>query len=221
MSRAWFLNLGPPSESRPYEACADLEAILATGPGLVLGCEAVGDGGLAKAPKGYVRIRDRSTPGRDNLYAYVKDETGECAHKWRDCKETFPRAQHPHLGPHPPRAILRFSWRGAQIVVAHKPPAWKGAGPARVEHDEYLAKMMNPEPNRQRARLLFWDCNGMAGAQELADRVDGRVVGDKIDSAVVRKVTVEEWSYKRAVQGHYFSTDHPWGAFFLRFQLPA
>lgn len=216
--RAWFLNLGPGSTTSPDEANADIEAILRTNPALTLGCESVLKGPLPPAPKGVVKMRDTSTPGRANIFAYARDPDGEIREKWTDCSTEFPRAQHPHLGPHPARSILQFPFQGQQIVVAHKPPLWKGAGKARWEHDQRLRRIMNPDKDRDRAHLLFWDCNGMKGAQALARRVEGWVVGDKIDNSVVRRIQVVEHGYRRSVGGHTFATDHPWGAFFLRWK---
>jgi len=214
--RAWFLNLGP-STTTPQEAASDIRAMLRTEPALVMGCESLDKGPLPNAP-GYTKIRDTSLPGRANIFAYVKDAP-DLKWDWVDCHLKFPRAEHPELGPHWPRSILRFPLHGEQVIVAHKPPLWKGAGPARWEHDQKLSRMMNPDRNRQRSRMLFWDCNGMEGAQALARRVDGWVVGEHIDNAVVRKVQVVEKGYRPGVDGHHFATDHPWGAFYLRFKF--
>jgi hypothetical protein len=216
--RVWFLNLGPGSTTTNREADADIEAILHSRPALALGVESVDKGPLPPAPKGYVKIRDTSNPGRANIFAYVHDPDGEVKEKWTDCTTEFPRAEHPHLGMHPARSILQFPFQGQQIVVAHKPPLWKGAGKARWEHDQKVARIMKPDKAPDRGRLLFWDCNGMEGAQALARRVDGWLVGEHIDNAVVRKVNIVEHGYREGVGGHHFATDHPWGAFFLRWK---
>lgn len=124
---------------------------------------------------------------------------------------------------HWPRSILSFPYFGAQIVVAHKPPLWPGAARARSEHDMKLVRIMNPGDNgkvgRARSRALFWDSNGVSGAESLANKVDGRVVGDKIDNTVVRRVKVTEHGYRQGIGKHKFATDHPWGAFFMRFEF--
>lgn len=215
--RAWFLNLGP-SSTTPAEADSDIRAILRTNPALLLGCESVGKGALPAPGPNRVKIRDTSNSGRGNIFAYVRDADESLDWKWTDCSKEFPRAEHPQLGPHPARSILQFPFQGEQIVVAHKPPLWKGAGPARWEHDQRLRRIMNPGKNQDRGRLLFWDCNGMKGAQALARRIDGWVVGDKIDNTVVRRIQVVEQGYRRSIGGHTFATDHPWGAFFLRWK---
>lgn len=219
MPRAWFLNLGP-STTTTTEADGDIRAILRTEPALVVGCEAIGKGSLPSPGKTYVRIRDTSRPGRANLFAYVKGvDPAKFEWHWTDCATEFPRNKYP--GMHWPRSILRFSFQGAQVVVAHKPPAWKGAGPARAEHDDHLARIMNPddggEKDHKRSRLLLWDSNGLEGAERLADQVDGRVVGKHIDQALVRQVEVVAHDYRTAINGHTFHTDHPWGAFFIQF----
>lgn len=214
--RAWFLNLGP-SSTTTAEANADIEAIWATEPGLLLGCESNGKGPLPGPGKGNVKIRDVSIPGRANLFAYARG-VERVKWDWEDCNYGFPRNKYP--GMHWPRSILRFPYRGAQVVVAHKPPLWKGAAKARWEHDQRLTRMMDPDTNRKRARMLFWDCNGMDGARALAESIDCWVVGDRIDNALLRKARVVEYGYRRGVEGHTFATDHPWGALYLRLELP-
>jgi hypothetical protein len=180
-----------------------------------MGCEAIGKGTLPNAPKGMVKIRDTSREGRANLFAYVRTDDEDFEWKWTDCTKEFPRNQGP--GMHWARSILQFPLGKRQIVVAHKPPMWKGAGDARWEHDQKLKQIMNPKPNMKRQRLLFWDSNGMHGANALADRVKGRVVGDRIDNAIVRNLNNVAHDYKNGVEGHAFHTDHPWGALWLRF----
>jgi hypothetical protein len=219
--RAWFLNLGPTSTTTEAEANADIKAMLATDPALVLGCEGVAKGDLPPAGKGRIKIRDTSNEGRANLWAYIKGaDKDQFKWDWTDCTKSFPRALHPEMGMHPPRSILRFPFFGEQIVVAHKPPAWKGSGPARWEHDQKLVRIMKPGKgyDPRRSRMLFWDCNGLPGARKLADRVDGWVVGNEIDCAVVRKIKVVEHGYRKGVGGHRFATDHEHGAFFLRWE---
>ena len=219
--RAWFLNLGPTSTTTEAEANRDIKAMLATDPALVLGCEAGAKGDLPPAGKNRVKIRDTSNEGRANIFAYVKGvDRDQFKWDWVDCNKEFPRAENPEMGAHPARSILRFPLDGEQIVVAHKPPAWKGAGPARAEHDLKVAKIMKPTKgyDPKRGRMLFWDCNGMDGARSLAEKVDGWVVGEQIDCAVVRKIKVVEHGYREGVGGHRFATDHEHGAFFLRWE---
>lgn len=216
--KAWFLNLGP-STTTNNEAYRDINAILDTNPTLLVGCEAIGKGNLP--PVGRLngerstKIRDTTMPGRANLFAYVQADDVE--YKWTDCIQEFPRNKGP--GQHWPRSILQFPFRGEQIVVAHKPPLWKGAGPARAEHDNKLYSIMQPGPNRQRSRMLLWDSNGMTGAETLADRIDGRVIGKHIDCAIVRNIEIIDRQYKTGIDGHKFATDHPWGALFVRFKF--
>jgi hypothetical protein len=215
--RAWFINLGP-SSTTDREAAADINAILATEPDLLLGCEANGKGSLPAPHKDQTKIRDTSRPGRANLFAYVNSDLDPSNVKWTDCNQTFPRNNGP--GQHWPRSIVQFPFQGQQIVVAHKPPLWRGSGPARYEHDRKLASILNPgqtTTTRSRSRLLMWDCNGMDGAETLADKVDARVVGDRIDCAIIRKITIKDWDYRKSIDGHKFATDHPWGALFVQF----
>lgn len=215
--RAWFLNLGPPSLVSPKEANADIEAIWSTDPALLVGCEAIAKGPLPGPGSGNLKVRDSSTNGRANLFAYVKGVTKDKFWwTWEDCASEFPRNKYP--GQHPPRSILRFRFQGSQVVVAHKPPAWDGAAKARAEHDRRLARIMDPSTDSRQSRLLFWDSNGLEGAQALADQIAGKVVGTHIDNAVVRRVKVIEFAYKKGVNGHQFHTDHPWGAFYLRWK---
>lgn len=225
--RAWFINLGPPSLVSPKEANGDISAIWETEPGLLMGCEAIDKGPLPPAGKGNVKIRDTSRNGRDNIWAYIKGakDNPNFGWDWIDCTKSFPRAEHPDLGPHPPRSILRFPFDGSQIVVAHKPPLWKGAGPARWEHDQRLARIMNPDRDKKRSRMLFWDSNGVSGSRALARKIEAHVVGETggskdtmIDHAVVRRIQVVEAGYRHGIGRHKFHTDHPWGAYFIRWE---
>ena len=218
--RAWFLNLGP-STTTDREAEADIRAILRTNPSLLMGCESNGKGQLPDGGKNHTKIRDQSNPGRGNIFAYVKGVDEKFRWEWVDCSQEFPRAEAP--GMHWARSILRFPYKGEQIVVAHKPPAWKGAGKARWEHDQKLRRILKPTSgyDLKRSRMLFWDCNGMKGAKKLAERTDMRVVGEKIDNSLVRRVEVIEHGYREGVGGHRFATDHAWGAYFIRFKFPS
>jgi hypothetical protein len=219
--RAWFLNLGP-STTTEREANADIKAMLATEADLVMGCEAIEKGPLPEGGKDYLRIRDTSVAGRANIFAYVRSmHKASFKWHWTDCNQEFPRDDGP--GMHWPRSILNFDYHHAQIVVAHKPPLWPGAARARAEHDTKLVRIMNPGDNgaagRARSRMLFWDSNGLTGAENLANKVDGRVVGDKIDNTVVRKVKVTEHDYRLWIGKHHFATDHPWGALWVQFRF--
>jgi len=228
---AWFLNLGPPSKVSIKEANSDIRAILATEPDLFLGCEGVGKGRLPNDDK-YGVIRDLSTEGRANIFAYAKG--GIPAFEWKDMKLKFPKKPGTP-GMHAARSFVRFNYKGAQIVVAHNQPDWFGTGPSRLEHEARLVHNLAPwtdleqwkqrkidvrEESRARARMLFWDRNmQMPEAREFAERVDGWVVGEEIDCAITRHVTVINKGYTRKVNGHTVHTDHPWGAFHLQFRL--
>jgi len=65
--------------------------------------------------------------------------------------------------------------------------------------------------------MLLWDSNGMKGANTLADKIDARVIGDHIDNALIRRVLIQDWDYRKSINGHKFATDHPWGALFIQF----
>lgn len=215
--RAWFLNLGP-STTTDAQANRDISAVWETQPALLVGCEAIGKGNLPSAGRGRgTKIRDISKPGRANLFAYVDADLDPDWIKWTDCTTEFPRNERP--GNHWPRSILSFPFLGQQIVVAHKPPLWKGAAPARSEHDKRLKRILSPEKNHDRSRMLLWDSNGMKGAYNLASAVGMRVVGDHIDNALVRRIEVTEVDYRKQINGHKFATDHPWGALFIRFKF--
>lgn len=228
--RAWFVNLGP-SSTTPAEADADILALAETGADVVAGCESIGKHPLVEIP-GMQRITNLGTPGRANLFAYVRGEATSI--RWTDCALRFPRNQHPNLGPHPARGILRFTYQKRLWVIGHQAPEWPGAGPARQEYEAKLERLLAPWTDvakwskrthesrvraSRRGRVLLWDCNGVPEAADLAKRVQGELVGNRVDNAIVRRVGVVDKGYKRIVGGHRLSTDHKSGAFWIKLDL--
>ena len=220
-----FLNLGPPSLVSASEANEDILAIREEwNPDVIWGCEGVGKGALPIL-RGRDKVRGHRPPGRAGLWGYFDDDVNP---KWTDMEREFPRAIHPHLGPHPARSIYRVNAWGAQFIDAHHPPGWKGSGPARLEHRRALESMLNPWRRddwrrvwdtaekramaRERVRVLGWDSNmSLRVMRAFAERVGGELVGDKIDCLVVRNAYVVDWKYTKRVGNHTLHTDHRHG----------
>jgi hypothetical protein len=228
-----YLNAGPPSEVTPEETNADILAILTRWkPDILMGCEAIGDGPLPSLSRPrFGKVRDQSDIKHSNLYGYF-DEPFRA--KWQDMNIPIPRRPGRH-GVLPARAFYRGDYRGAQIIDAHHPPGWRGTGPARLEHrnalmmsyapwlrDDWLKKWDTAEKRdkaKARPRLLGWDCNMTPRVvRAMADKMDARVVGDRIDCLIIRNMeVVGEPVYTRNINGYQLHTDHPWGC--LRVKL--
>jgi hypothetical protein len=228
--RAVFLNLGPPSKVSPAEAAADIRAILATEPDIFVGVEAVAKGKLPSATKlGYVKIKDNSTQGRANLFAYLK--ATELPHfSFEDMTQDFAR-EPGRSGRHVPRAYLKFNWRRIGWLLGHEPPGWPGTLAARAEYERRLrsefarwtdeerwSKLAESTKNRLRnkPRVLLWDRNmPLPAFRKFASSCDAWVVGETVDSAMYRHVSIGDHGYTRVFDGHRIHTDHKRGAFIL------
>lgn len=188
-----FYNL---EVGRPHGmVTAEVLAILATGPVILAGCEGVGYLLPDQVP-GYRLIRNRSTEGHSNVWAYVADHVPVTRVKWHRCRVTWQRVKRPSLT-HPPRVILSFRAAEVQVLVAHAPQVDPpNTSPAREEILERLTLLMSPWrrpfwhllPSRIRARetirprVLLWDPNGLGN--KLAAKVGGRAIGSAIEGAV-------------------------------------
>jgi hypothetical protein len=232
MIDAVFLNLGPPSKVSVAEAAADIRAILESGVDWLVGCEAVGKGQLPRVESHEV-IRDRTRPSRANIYAYARKGQIK-SFKWEDMVLKFDR-EPGRPGKHPPRSYTKYRANRVHNKVAHHPPAWPGTGAAREEHlrrlrhdfapwtdHEYWEriKQSTREQLKARPQVLFWDRNmTMPAFRKFAASCDAWAVGDKIDCMMGRNVVVLDQGYQRKFDGHTVHTDHPWGAFHIRFKV--
>lgn len=230
-----FYNAAPPSPTRgSRELAREIRALLSLRPEVLGLAETIGY--HLPAVPGYVLLRDTSRPGRSNVAAYVRaDLYVEGSERWHDLTTEWKRWDHP--GMHPARSALEFRiGHGVQVVVYHAPPLGIRdahgapiAASAQREGLNLLTRRLAPERRegfslraaraRLRAlaapRIVLQDANRdpsapatVPGPAALAAAIGGRVVGDKIDNAVVRRALVVFASYPRRVAGVLLRTDH-------------
>lgn len=220
----WFYNLRVGRSV--VQVRQELNAILDTKPAFLGMCEAVG----YSLPRidGYRLIRDRSTPSRANIAAYVK--RGGLSHvHWYDMDEKWPRTEHP--GMHEPRSWLEFRYHGIQVLVGHQPPKFtKNTIPAQKEGIDFLTDRMAPWTHKEwkrrteaskarskaRPRVVIMDANRGPreegpGPKKLAQNIDGKIVGTRIDLGVYREARVANVGYPTHAGREPLLTDHKHG----------
>lgn len=205
----------------------ELNALARTNPDVIGVCEGVGYA-LIAIP-GYTLVRDRSTASRANVAAYVRSDLRLRRISWIDLAETWGRTQ--HRGQHPPRSYLSMFVDGVHVIVAHQPP--KGTDNTRAAQQEgidALVKAMAPWVGarrkfwpiaRRRTRIVIFDANRTLaedgpGPAELARRIGGHGISDRIDTAVFRNGVVTNIEYPQSVAGIALRSDHRHA---LRFRL--
>lgn len=188
----------------PGQVADELEAILDLKPFVFGMVECVGNR-IPHVP-GFELLRDTSTRSRTNIGAYVRADADVSHVHWTDLRGTWPRPDNP--GTHEPRSILSFRADELHAVIAHQPP--KNARPViplQEEGIDALIRIVAPwhrdrdrwqkRPRRdqiralERPRVVLADCNRRAsekgpGPTVLANRVDGHVASDRIDTAIGR-----------------------------------
>lgn len=177
----WTYNL---DNGRP-DALVNREIahILDTRPLVLVGVEATGL--TATRHPEYRRIRDRSTLSRENIVVYVHRDARYKPGGWLDLHGTWPRTE--YAGTHEPRSFPWFWVDGLKVVGVHYPPN-NAQGRNRLQEECNLALTeLCPD-------IAVGDFNGRRGdpgigrPDALAAELDGRVVGNRIDCAVVRSV---------------------------------
>lgn len=205
----WLYNLATLTtrrergQRRPVDqVAAEIRAILSTGPAVLGLNEAVGH--ALPHVRGYQQVRDRTTESRANIAAYVRRDVPLTNVRWHDLEETWSRTQHD--GQHPPRSFVSFHAGGCKVAVAHQAP--KGTDntiAAQTEGITVLAEVLDTK-TVGRPALVLMDANRRRretgpGPAVLARRLGGRVVGDRIDCAVVAgDVRVVEHRYVRRIR---------------------
>lgn len=209
----WFYNLQVGRKLARVEV--EIRAVLATGPAVLMLCEAVGY--ALPDVAGYRVVRDRSTRSRANIAAYVRDDIPVTRELWHDLRETWSRTQHP--GTHEPRSWLELVLGRLQLLVGHQPPkGTDNTSAAQQEGEELVVRRMAPwqRPGwrarnarsravaAERPRAAFMDGNNRgasgAGPVSMARRISGRVLGrPSIDVAVVRGVDEASAKHVRRV----------------------
>lgn len=166
----------------------------------IVGCEANGYALWSMPPLGHP-VRDRSTEGKANLYAYGWFGTP----RWVQHSETWPRTERP--GPHGARASLLLRPRRSMIgrlIVGHAPPMTPESLPARNEWLEEMQRFFSGRPFRRTLALL--DANKMG--QNLAQLVDGQHDGDLTNCAVARGLDIDV-RLAHSADGVAMLSDHP------------
>ena len=192
-----------------HQLARELQAIASEDP-LVIACvESIGN----RLPRlrGYVLYGDDSTRSRANVAAYVRRDARVGDVRWTDLKETWRRTQGP--GIHEPRSFLTVVADKVQVTTLHQCP--KGTSntlAAQAEGIDALESLMNRGPD-DRLAIAIGDFNRRRreagpGPDLLAARVGGRVVGTRIDAAVVRGAKRARARYLTHVAGVPMRSDH-------------
>lgn len=209
----------------------ELRAILTNWRPAILGvCETGGLGDLWGV-EDYIRIRDTSKPGRDNVAAYVKTNLDVRDIKWHDLKETWTKTNPGATGQHWPRSILEFRAGRLHVLVAHQPP--KGTDNVKASQQEGIDKLtsrMGPWTRddwddrddadkaeaQAQARLVLWDANrnrneSGPGPKMLGEQIDGYTAGGRIDCCTYRGGEVtgcQDIAYPTTAGGVPLKSDH-------------
>lgn len=190
----------------------EVAGLLSMKPAVLGLAEAVGHN--LPAMEGYRLIRDRSVPGRANIAAYVRRTPAYdiTRHRWIDLKETWPRRQHP--GAHDPRSFLSLWLGGVKVIVAHQAPRGSDTWDAQLEGVNVLEDLMDTRvATRPVVTLADWNRRrgeSGPGPSTVAARVGGKVIGRKIDAAVVTDVKkVSGVRYVHRAGGVALLSDHP------------
>lgn len=210
----WFYNL---DNGRPRKVVnGEVGAILTTWPAALAGVEAVGMD--FDDFDGYREVRDRSTTSRANVAAWIREDYWAGVEQWDDLRTSWPRTEYD--GRHEPRSFLRTQVGRVPLWVAHQPP--KGLEgrltlQGQQEGVDVLADAMTPPrrpwPQKQ-PRVVLWDPNRFPGEtgpgpDELAKRINGQVVGRRLDGAVIRGAgQPSDVEYPEVVCGVQLRSDH-------------
>jgi hypothetical protein len=181
--------------------------------------------------RGYTLLEDRSTKSRANVVAWVRNDLARPdTLRWIDLRTTWPRPKYAWLGRHEPRSYPAFMAGRIAVIGLQQPPPNLGrlTEPAQREGIDRLAPVMGPWLRRRwhnresldkhvaqlRPRVTIGDFNRRAredgpGPAELAGRVGGHTVGNRIDCAVVAgDVKVSHVDYPQHVNGVRLGSDH-------------
>lgn len=204
------------------QVAREIRALLAARPQVLGLCETVGYV-LPEIP-GYTLLRNRKDASHANIAAYVRGHPTNV--HWIPQFETWGRTERP--GEHEPRVILEFRTGGIQVLVAHQPP--KGTDNvirSQQEGIDTMVRRMGPwtrigwkmwEPTLRRLALLrprfvIMDANRGPneegpGPKQLAEKINGEIVGFRIDLGVVRGGEVSKPRYFEEVGEVKLHSDH-------------
>lgn len=160
----------------------EIKHILDTRPLVLIGVEATGLDAMGHPD--YRLIRDKTTKSRENILAYVHRGYGYRPGGWIDMAGTWPRTEGP--GTHEARSFPWWHVAGIKIAAVHLPPN-NAQGRDRLQ-TECIGALIDLDPD-----IASGDFNGRRGdpgpgkPDALAHELDARVVGERIDCAVVRR----------------------------------
>lgn len=179
-------------------------------------CGVEGVGYDLKPIRGYVLIRDRSTPERANVFVYVRANRRIGRVRWHDLHQTWRMVKHP--GMHDPRSFLELVVEHVLVLVGHQAqhPATTphhDTGEAQSEGADLVEQVLTPQlrpsweqksaeqrlvaEERPMVAILDWNDSREGGptAQTVAEAVGGVVAGRPVDRAVVRNAKVKSARY--------------------------
>jgi hypothetical protein len=168
---------------------------------------------------GYLKFRDASKKSRANIATYARADLmvdkDRC--QWLDLKETWGRTE--HSGEHEPRSFYELVIGQVQVINLHQcPKGTDNTYDAQMEGIDKLTNRMKPdegETSQKRPRIAAGDYNRKPaedgpGPSMLANRIDGKVSGERIDCLVRRKMTFVSLTYPQTVNGVHLQSDHPY-----------
>jgi hypothetical protein len=213
-----FYNLDNNRNDKQVET--EIRALLEEEP-LVLGmCETIGN--TLPLVSGYWRIQDKTNKSRANIGAYIRKGVPVGEPRWAQHTETWGRTQ--AKGIHEARATLYIDVDGVQTVIGHVPPKVAGIK-AQQEAINIFVRIMAPWKlpkrvglvrrirRRRKPRLCIADFNRRRdepgpGPSQLATRIKGWVLSNRIDTAVFRRLRASNPRYIHQVNGVKLLSDH-------------
>jgi endonuclease/exonuclease/phosphatase family metal-dependent hydrolase len=157
---------------------------------------------------GYRTVRRGKGASRRNIAILVRRNRRVWRKGWVDLRQTWTRTEHP--GRHWPRSFQWVRTAGTRVIAVHQaPPYVDNTQGAQSEGLAALVKLMRGD----RPSIAIGDFNRRRGEpgpgpDVLADAVLGRVVGGRVDCAVVKGWDVESFDYPESVQGLPLKSDH-------------
>ena len=221
VERVLFYNLDNNRDTaqvnKEIKALLDLDSPLKERPAVVGFCEAFYS---LNSYKGFTKVRNTKNKSRKNIAAYVREDLFGGDVKWHDLKETWSRTNPGATGQHEPRSYVSFLLGQMQFIVLHQPPKQvDNAKAAQKEGIDLLVSLMKPKEDasdkqRSRPRIALGDYNKRKGEpspgpDDLAERISGANVANKIDTAVRRgDGSIKNESYPEKIGGVTLKSDH-------------
>lgn len=203
VERVLFYNLQV--SRNPNTVQDEVDALLTTAPLVAVFCEAIG---YHLETPGYRQLRRGRRRSRRNIIVAVRRDRRIWARRWLDLEATWGRTQHP--GRHEPRSFPYARAWGVKWLGVHQGPQWTDNTMAvQFEGIDRLTNAMRG----WRPAVALGDFNRRPGEEGpgpdlLAKRVGGKVVGNRIDCAVVKGLEVVGHQYMTQIDGVPLRSDH-------------